>query len=157
MQTAKVPHVRVVGPPRTEDQVEVSRSEALKLGLDAPVRVSGQLADTPGVTLVGPAGMVTLDHGVVLAKRHVHMTPDDACRPGVHDREIVEIAVDSHGRDVDFGDVVVRVSSDYPLEFHLDTDEGNAAGLHDGDPVRLLTPVVVRARLRRTVLHPTRP
>jgi acetate kinase len=153
----ELPHVRVVGPPRTEDQVEVSRSEALKLGLDAPVRVSGQLAGTPGVTLVGPAGTITLEHGVVLAKRHIHMTPDDARRLGVHDREIVEVAVDSHGRDLVFGDVVVRVSSDYRLEFHLDTDEGNAAGLHDGDPVRLLTPVLVRARLRRTVVNPTRP
>lgn len=152
----ELPHVRVVGPPRAEDQVEVSRSDALKLGLDAPVRLSGQLAGTPGVTLIGPAGTIALDHGLVLAKRHVHMTPDDARRFGVHDREIVEVAVDSRGRDVVFGDVVVRVASDYQLEFHLDTDEGNAAGLHDGDPVRLLTPVMVRAQLRRTV-NPKRP
>jgi len=102
------------------------------------------------VTLIGPVGTITLDHGVVLAKRHIHMTPDDARRLGVHDREIVEVAVDSRGRDLVFGDVVVRVSGDYRLEFHLDTDEGNAAGLHDGDPVRLMTPVIVRAQLRRT-------
>ena len=145
----ELPHVRVVGPPRDQDQVEVSRSEALMLGVDAPVRLSGQLAATPGVTLVGPVGRIALDHGVVLAKRHIHMAPDDARRFGVHDREIVEVAVDSRGRDLIFGDVVVRVSNDYRLEFHLDTDEGNAAGLHDGDPVRLMTPLVVRARLRR--------
>ncbi len=146
----EIPHVRVVGPPRTEDQVEVSRSDALRLGLEAPVRASGQLAGTPGVNLIGPIGTITLDHGVVLAKRHIHMTPDDARRLGVHDREIVEVAVDSRGRDLVFGDVVVRVSGDYRLEFHLDTDEGNAAGLHDGDTVRLMTPVIVRAQLRRT-------
>lgn len=152
----ELPHVRVVGPPRTEDQVEVSRSDALKLGLDAPVRASGKLAGTPGVTLIGPAGTITLDHGVVIAKRHIHMTPDDARCFGVHDHEIVEVAVDSRGRDLVFGDVVVRVSSDYRLEFHLDTDEGNAAGLHDGDPVRLLTPVMVRAQLKRSI-DPKRP
>jgi acetate kinase len=141
--------VRVVGPLRAADQVEVSRSEAVKLGVDAPIRVSGQLDESPGIVLVGPAGRVTLEHGLVLAKRHIHMSPDDARRFGVHDREIVEVAVDSAGRDLMFGDVVVRVSSDYRLEMHIDTDEANAAGLHDGDPVRLMTPIRVRAGLRR--------
>lgn len=126
------------------------------LGVHAPLAQPGQFAAAETVTLVGPAGTITLDHGVVLAKRHIHMTPGDARRFGVHDREIVEVAVDSRGRDLVFGDVVVRVSSAYRLEFHLDTDEGNAAGLHDGGPVRLMTPAMVRAQLRR-IVDPKRP
>ena len=141
-------HVRVVGPARSANQIEISRSEAVLLGLDAPVRVSGQLAKTPGIRVVGPAGSLTLAHGVVVAKRHIHMSPADARRFGVRDRQIVSVAVAHHGRDLVFGDVVVRVSRDYQLEMHLDTDEGNAAGLKSGDPVQLMFRVDARARLR---------
>ena len=140
-------HVRVVGPARSANQIEISRSEAVLLGLDAPVRVSGQLAKTPGIRVVGPAGSVTLAHGVLVAKRHIHMSPSDARRFGVRHRQVVSVAVAHRGRDLVFGDVVVRVSSDYQLEMHLDTDEGNAAGLKSGDPVQLIAPVNARGRL----------
>lgn len=133
-----IPHVRVVGPAREEDQVEISRTDEMTLGLDAPIRVSGELAHTPGITLVGPAGQLTLGHGVVLAQRHVHMNPTDADRLGVRDRQIVQVGIRGFHRALIFDDVIVRVSPDYALELHLDTDEGNAAGVSPGDRATLL-------------------
>lgn len=130
--------VRVLGPPRGEDQIELSRTDEVILGIDAPLRVSGDLAHTPGIELVGPAGRVRLTHGVVTPLRHIHMSPEDAQRFGVRDRQSVSVAVDSHGRDLVFADVVVRVSPQYRLELHLDTDEGNAAGVDRGATARLL-------------------
>jgi acetate kinase len=129
--------VRVLGPPRDADQVELSRSDEIALGLDAPLRVSGDLDHTPGIVVVGPAGRVELHNGVVTAVRHIHMTPEDAARLGVRDRECVAVTVDSDGRDVVFRDVVVRVSPRFRLELHLDTDEGNAAGVSCGTLARL--------------------
>lgn len=131
-------HVRVVGPARSEDQVEISRTDEIGLGLDAPVRLSGELAHTPGVTLVGPAGRLTLDHGVVLAQRHIHLNPTEAAELGLHDRQIVAVAVGSPERELVFRDVIVRISPQYRLELHLDTDEGNAAGVRPGDRATLL-------------------
>ena len=133
-----IAHVRVVGPAREQDQVEISRTDEMTLGLDAPIRISGELEDTPGITLIGPAGKLTLGHGVVLAQRHVHMSPADAQRLGLHDRQIVQAALRSPHRSLVFNDVVVRVSSHYALELHLDTDEGNAAGVQAGDRATLL-------------------
>lgn len=133
-----IPHVRVLGPPRGEDQVEISRSDAVHLGLDAPVRVSGDLANTPGATLTGPCGQVSLTHGVILAHRHIHMSAQDAQRWGLHDRDVVAVAIDSAGRDLLFGDVVVRVSADFRTELHLDTDEANAAAAEPGSTALLL-------------------
>ena len=132
-------HVRIVGPPRAEDQVEISRTDELALGLDAPVRVSGALAHTPGITLIGPAGRITLDHGVVLAQRHIHISPAEATRLGLHDRQSVAVALGSAERELIFKDVVVRVSPHYRLELHLDTDEGNAAGIQPGVQATLLS------------------
>lgn len=134
----RLEQVRVLGPPRSADQIELSRSDEIVLGIDAPLRVSGELEQTPGIELQGPAGRVRLDHGVVTAVRHIHMSPDDARRLGVHDRQRVSVAVDSDGRDLIFGDVVVRVSPQYRLELHLDTDEANAAGICHGATARLL-------------------
>jgi acetate kinase len=134
----RIEHVRLLGPPRHEDQIEISRSDAVTLGLDARVRVSGDLRDTPGITLEGPAGRVALVHGVILAHRHVHMSPADAAHFDVKDGDVVEVAIDSEGRDLVFGDVVVRVAPDYHLELHLDTDEGNAAGIGPGVTATLL-------------------
>jgi acetate kinase len=134
----RLDEVRVLGPPRDADQVELSRSDEIALGLDAPLRVSGDLDCTPGIVLAGPAGQVRLGCGVVTAVRHIHMTPQDALRFGVRDREQVSVAVDSNGRDLIFGDVVVRVSPNFRLELHLDTDEGNAAGVRPGTVARLL-------------------
>ncbi len=131
-------HVRIVGPPREEDQVEISRTDEIALGLDAPVRMSGELAHTPGICLVGPAGRLTLDHGVLLAQRHVHMSPAEAAELGLHDRQLVRVAAGSHERALIFDDVIVRVSPHYRLELHLDTDEGNAAGVSPGDRALLL-------------------
>lgn len=133
-----LPHVRIVGPPRGEDQVEISRTDEVTLGLDAPVRISGELTHTPGVQVVGPLGHVSLDHGVVLAQRHVHMSPDEALQLGVRDRQIVQMSLGSPERGLIFNDVVVRVSPHYRLELHLDTDEGNAAGVRPGDHALLL-------------------
>jgi acetate kinase len=135
-----IPRVRVVGPAREADQVEISRTDEMTLGLDAPVRLSGDLESTPGITLVGPAGQITLAHGVVLAQRHVHMNPQDAQRLGLKDRQIVQAQIHSPHRSLIFGDVVVRVSAHYALELHLDTDEGNAAGVLSGDRATLLVP-----------------
>ena len=130
--------VRLLGPPRAMDQVELSRSDEIALGIDAPLRVSGDLASTPGIEMVGPAGRVRLAAGVVTPVRHIHMSPADAQRLGVADRQRVSVAVDSLGRDLVFQDVVVRVSPDFRLELHLDTDEGNAAGVAPGTTARLL-------------------
>ena len=121
--------VRVVGPVRSKCQVEIARTDEFALGLDAPVRGSGDTANTPGIVLEGPAGRLVLDHGVICAQRHIHMTPQDAERFGVADRDLVEVAIDSDGRDLVFGDVLIRVKDSYALEMHIDTDEANAAEL----------------------------
>jgi len=144
-----LPHVRIVGPVRSADQVEISRSDEYTLGLDAPVRLSGELDQTPGILIQGPLGQMRLDHGVVLARRHIHMSPAEAEALQVFDHEIVSVAIQNGDRDVVYGDVVVRVASDYRLELHLDTDEGNAAGLHSGDQALLIAPTPGRARLQR--------
>lgn len=144
----RLERVRVLGPPRGDDQIEISRTDELALGIDAPVRVSGDLAGTPGITIEGPAGRVQLERGVVCALRHIHMSPEDAERAGVRHGEAVQVAIDSEGRDLVFGDVIVRVSPDFRLELHLDTDEANAAGLQQGDAGLLLTPTRAVARMR---------
>lgn len=121
--------VRVLGPARSDTQIEISRTDEFFLGIDAPVRGSGDIANTPGITLEGPAGRVELDHGVICAWRHIHMHPDDADHFEVQDHDIVEVAVEGTGRDLIFGDVLIRVSPNFKLEMHIDTDEGNAAEL----------------------------
>jgi acetate kinase len=133
-------HVRVLGPPRHADQIELARSDALHLGLDPQLRISGDLHDTPGIVLEGPAGRVELPHGVILAHRHIHASPADALRLGVKDHDVVAVAIDSEGRDLIFEDVVVRVAPDYRTELHLDTDEGNAAAVGPGTTATLLAP-----------------
>jgi acetate kinase len=127
-----IEHVRVLGPPRTETQVEISRTDEFCLGVDAPVRPSGDLDNTPGITLVGAKGRVTLQKGVICALRHIHMTPQDAATWGVQDRDLVDIAVSGTGRNVEFRDVLIRISPDFKLEMHLDTDEANAASVTSG-------------------------
>jgi len=119
----------VLGPTRPETQVEVSLTDLRKLGISAPIRESGDLEGSPGLTIKGPAGEVQLDKGVIVAKRHVHLHPDDAKEAGVEDRQIVSVKVDYNNRGLIFGDVVCRVSPSYALAMHVDTDEANAAGL----------------------------
>jgi acetate kinase len=134
----RLEHVRVLGPPRAADQVEISRTDQRTLGIDAPLRLSGDLDSTPGIVLEGPKGRVVLAKGVVCALRHIHMSPSDAEELNVRDHDVVQVAVEGEGRPVVFGDVVVRVSPDYRLELHLDTDEGNAAGVGPGTTARLV-------------------
>jgi acetate kinase len=132
-------NVRVMGPPREPDQIEISRTDEFELGLDAPVRVSGDLAGTPGITVQGPAGSRVLSCGVISARRHIHVSPQDAARLGVHDGQSVQVRIDSEGRDLVFGDVTVRIRPDFRLELHLDTDEANAAGVTGGSYAELVT------------------
>ena len=125
--------VRVVGPQRARDQVEISRTDEFVLGVDAPVRESGDLARTPGIRIQGPAGSVLLEDGVICALRHIHMTPADAVAFGVGDGDSVDVRVGNNGRSLTFGEVRVRVRADYRLEMHVDTDEANSAGIASGD------------------------
>ena len=118
----------VLGPARPADQIELSFTDARNLGLKAvPVRESGDVANTPGVKLVGPCGEVEISEGVIIAKRHIHMTPEDAKVFGVENGQIVNVKIESDGRTTVFGDTVVRVSPSYALAMHIDTDECNAA------------------------------
>ncbi len=117
----------ILGPVRDHNQVEVSLTEARKLGVEAPVRESGDIKGSGKCTLRGPAGEVDLAEGVIAAKRHIHMTPEDAKHFGVENGQIVGVKVDSgKGRAVVFMDTVIRVSSKYALAMHIDTDESNA-------------------------------
>ena len=118
----------ILGPVRKENQVEVSFTDARNLGLVAPVRESGDVAGSGKCTLRGPAGEVELSEGVIIAKRHIHMTPKDAEEFGVKNGDIVDVLVDTgKGRKTIFGDTVIRVSEKYALAMHIDTDECNAA------------------------------
>jgi len=145
---SQIERVRLIGPERSKCQVEISRTDEFRLGLDAPVRNSGDVANSPGIRLEGPAGSLTLAEGVICARRHIHMTPEDAANLGVADRDVVEVAVDTEGRDLVFGDVLVRVKSSYVLEMHIDTDEANAGELSTGAP-GLLVDTGMTARLRK--------
>ncbi len=141
--------VRILGPTRSLNQIEISRTDEYFLGIDAPIRASGNIANTPGATLIGPAGKVILQEGVICALRHIHMTPEDAEIFGVHDKDIVELEVTGDsGRQLTFGDVLVRVSPKYKLEMHIDTDEGNAAEIRSG-ATGVLTDTGSNATLRK--------
>ncbi len=127
----RIANVRVLGPTRKETQVEIAMTEQFKVGIQPPIRESGDLANTPGITLEGPAGSTTIERGVICAQRHIHMTPDDALRFRVRDKYIVRVRVEGE-RELIFGDVVVRVNPAYRLAMHIDTDEGNAANIRTG-------------------------
>ena len=121
--------VSVLGPTRPANQVELSYSDARALGIaGVPVRESGDVAGTPGLKMVGPAGEVDIAEGVIVAKRHIHMTPADAKEIGVEDKQIVKVKIASDARTTIFDDVVCRVSDKFALAMHIDTDECNAAG-----------------------------
>ena len=121
------PAVSILGPTRPDTQVELSASDARSIGVVAPCRESGDIAGSGACKLVGPKGEVELKEGVIVAKRHIHATPEDAEKFGVCDKQIVDVKVESDGRTLIFGDVVVRVSPSYALAMHIDTDESNAA------------------------------
>ena len=141
-----IERVGIIGPVRRDCQIEISRTDEFHLGLDAPIRRSGQVANSPGITLQGPAGRLTLTQGVIQAWRHIHMQPEDAEHYGVSDGDVVSVAVDSNGRDLVYGDVLVRVKNSYRLEMHIDTDEANAADLSRGD-TGMLAPTSGTVRL----------
>lgn len=124
-----IDHVVVLGPVRPASQVEVSATEARILGLNPPIRESGDIQGSSPITIVGPQGKIELNQGCIIAKRHIHMTPSDAQHFGVNDKQVVSIKVPSASRSLIFGDVIVRVRHDFALAMHIDTDEANAAGL----------------------------
>lgn len=121
------PGVSILGPVRPETQVELSAGDARSIGVKAPIRESGDLAGSGACKLVGPKGEVELNDGVIIAKRHIHMTPADAEKYNLKDKDIVSVKVDTDGRSLIFGDVIVRVNAAYALAMHIDTDESNAA------------------------------
>ncbi|MGZ4481568.1 MAG: phosphate propanoyltransferase [Gaiellales bacterium] len=123
-----LPGVRILGPYRTATQVELARTDAVKLGMDVPMRASGDVADTPAVTLVGPSGTVRITSGVVRANRHIHMSPEDAAGFGVEDNQYVRVHIPGP-EGVEYPRVQVRVHPGWELVMHLDTDDANAAGI----------------------------
>lgn len=127
----RIEKVRILGPLRKESQVEVSRTEQFKLGIDAPIRDSGDLEGTPGIVMEGEKGSVRLEKGVISAKRHIHMSPEEALNLGLRDRDVVMVKVKGV-RELIFGDVLIRVHPTYRMDMHLDTDEANAAQITPG-------------------------
>ena len=123
--------VRILGPVRDASQVELSATDTFKLGVRPPVRESGDLDGTPGIEIVGPAGKVHLEQGVIIAARHIHMSPREAAAFGLRDGDRIEVEVPGERGGV-FENVLIRVSPHYALDLHLDTDEGNAFGLKNG-------------------------
>ena len=130
-------NVAVLGPERKEAQVEVSLTDGKTLGLTPPVKLSGDVTDSPGAVLKGEQGTVTLERGVIAARRHIHLTPEKAKQFGVRDKQVVKLQVYTE-RPLVFGDTVVRVSPQFADFVHLDYDEANACGFHQGDLGRIL-------------------
>lgn len=130
-------NVAVLGPERQAAQVEISLTDARTLGIEAPVRLSGDVKNTPGVRLLGTEGSINLPAGVMAAQRHIHLTPEDAARFGVKDRQVVRLQTFTT-RPVVFENVVVRVSPEFASFAHLDFDEANACGFQKGDLGRIL-------------------
>lgn len=133
----RIDRVRVLGPVRGESQVEISISDAYKLGLDPVIRQSGDLASTPGGKLSGPKGEISLKQGFIVASRHIHMHTDDLARMGLEDGDIVKVE-SSGNRGLVFNNVLVRGREDFFLEMHVDIEEGNSAGIKNGDLVSIL-------------------
>ena len=130
-------NVAVLGPERKNGQVEISLTDARTLGVEAPVRLSGDVRNTPGIILKGERGTVTLPEGVIVAQRHIHLTPEDAKKFGVQDKQVVKLQTYT-ARPAIFEDVAVRVSPDFASYVHLDYDEANACGFQKGDLGRIL-------------------
>lgn len=130
-------NVAVLGPARKEAQVEISLTDGKTLGIQPPVRLSGDVAGSPGCTLVGPRGEVRLSQGVICAQRHIHLTPEEGSRFGVSDKQVVKLQTFTR-RPAVFEEVVVRISPDFRSAVHLDYDEANACGFQKGDFGRIL-------------------
>ena len=136
-QKGEFQNVAVLGPERSEAQIEISLTDSKTLGLTPPVKLSGDVSGSPGATLVGPCGRVSLEKGVIVAQRHIHMTPAAAAHFGVKDKQVVKLQTYTQ-RPLVFDDVVVRVSDQFDTFVHLDYDEANACGFHAGDLGRIL-------------------
>lgn len=126
-----IDNVAILGPTRSKSQVEISKTDARALGVDAPVRQSGDVAGSPGIILASDRGIAGLEEGVIVAGRHIHMSPSDAARFGVSDKDMVNVRLSTE-RPVVFEDVLVRVSGKFNLAMHIDADEGNGAGWKKG-------------------------
>ncbi|MCT4543449.1 MAG: phosphate propanoyltransferase [Vallitalea sp.] len=132
-----IENVRVLGPIRPRTQVEVSKTDAVRLGLNPPVRESGKLDGSAPITIVGPKGAISLDNGCIVAMRHIHMSPEDAINYGVKDKQIVKVRVSSD-RGGMLTNVLVRVHESYTLQMHIDTDEANALSIKCNDSVEII-------------------
>ena len=133
-----IENVRVLGPVRKQTQVEISATDAIKLGVKAPIRESGNVAGSAPIAVVGPKGALYLKEGCIIAMRHIHMSPRDAMAAGVHDGDIVSVKADNE-RGTIFNHVKIRVDDSFTLEMHIDTDEANAAKIATGDAVRIIS------------------
>lgn len=134
---AEIENVRILGPLREETQVEISISDGFKLGVKPPIKESGKLDNTPGITIIGPKGSIELKKGTIAALRHIHMTPKIANQLNIKDKD--EVSVEIKGiRSAVLGNVLVRVSDKYDLEMHLDMDEANACCVKNGDLVKIV-------------------
>ena len=132
-----IENVRILGPVRSKSQVEISATDALRLGVKAPIKESGNIAGSAAIAVVGPKGAIYLNEGCIVAKRHIHMAPQDAMAAGVHDGDIVSVKADNE-RGTTFNNVQIRVDDSFTLEMHIDTDEANAAKIATGDTVRII-------------------
>lgn len=141
--------VRILGPVRSKNQIEVSRTDEFFLGIDAPVRESGHVEGSPGVKIIGPVGELDLKEGLICAWRHIHMTSADAKLFGVQDRDIVDVEILDEHRPLVFGNVLIRVKDSYALEMHIDTDEANAAEINTGEEALMSTNKGARLVKRR--------
>ena len=132
-----IENVRVLGPVRKNTQVEISRTDSFVLKVKPPVRESGNIAGSAGITIIGPKGVVTITEGVIIANRHIHMSPADGAAFGVRDGDTVTVEADGERR-TRFYDVQIRISEAFRLEMHVDTDDANAAGIGNGARVRVV-------------------
>lgn len=132
-----IENVRVLGPVRRKSQVEISATDAIRLGIKAPIRESGNTAGSAPIAMVGPKGVVYLQEGCIIAKRHIHMSPQDARAAGVYDGQEVSVKADNERAAV-FNHVQIRVHESFTLEMHIDTDEANAAKISTGDTLEII-------------------
>ena len=146
-----IENVRILGPVRSKSQVEISATDALRLGVKAPIRESGNIAGSAAIAVVGPKGAIYLNEGCIVAKRHIHMAPQDAMAAGVHDGDIVSVKADNE-RGTTFNNVQIRVDDSFTLEMHIDTDEANAAKIATGDTVRIIKQISYRLQEEKIML-----
>lgn len=132
-----IENVRVLGPVRKASQIEISATDAMKLGIKAPIRESGNVAGSAPIAVVGPKGAIYMKEGCIVAMRHIHMSPADAAAAGVHDGDIVSVKADNE-RGTVFNQVKIRVDESFTLEMHIDTDEANASKIKTGDKVTII-------------------